>query len=52
MFKVKPKTLLIIAGTFWIMAGLNVLRIGIISFFQINKKNYLLFISSIIFFFF
>ncbi len=52
MFKVKPKTLLIIAGTFWIMAGLNVLRIGIISFFQINKKNYLLFISSIIFFLF
>ena len=40
MFKVKPKTLLIIAGTFWIMAGLNVVRIGIISFFQINKKNY------------
>lgn len=49
MFKVKKKTLLLIAGIVWLIAGINVTRLGIISYFQIDKKLYWYALSVVIF---
>ncbi|WP_040397403.1 hypothetical protein [Anaerococcus senegalensis] len=49
MFKVKSKSLLIIAGLVWLIAGFNVARLGLISFFTIEKKFNLYIFSLIIF---
>lgn len=52
MFKVKSKSLLIIAGLVWLIAGFNVARLGLISFFTIEKNINLYIFSLIIFFLF
>lgn len=40
MFKVKKRTLLLIAGIVWLIAGVNVVRLGIISYLEIEQKWY------------
>lgn len=49
MFKVKKRTLLMIAGIVWLIAGFNVTRLGIISYKVIDRKWYLYLFSLIIF---
>lgn len=49
MFKVKKRTLLIIAGIVWLIAGFNVARLGIISYTLIEKKWYFYILSVVIF---
>ena len=49
MFKVKKRTLLIIAGIVWLIAGFNVARIGVLSYMAIEQKWYLYLLSVVIF---
>lgn len=49
MFKVKKKTLLLIAGIVWLIAGFNVARLGIISYLAIEQQWYWYLLSIIIF---
>ena len=49
MFKVKKRTLLLIAGIVWLIAGVNVARLGIISYLEIEQKWYWYILSVVIF---
>lgn len=49
VFKVKKRTLLIIAGIVWLMAGFNVARLGVISYGLIEQRWYLYLLSIVIF---
>ena len=48
-YEVSPRTLLIIAGMVWMLAGYNVARLGVISYLEINVHWYHLVLSVIIF---
>lgn len=49
MFKVKKRTLLLIAGIVWLIAGFNVARLGVLSYLAIESKWYLYLFSVVIF---
>ena len=49
LFCVKKRTLLLIAGIVWLIAGFNVARLGIISYFMIDRSWYLYLLSMIVF---
>lgn len=49
MFKVKKRTLLLIAGIVWLVAGFNVARLGILSYMIIDRKWYLYILSVVVF---
>ena len=49
MFIVKKRTLLLIAGIVWFIAGFNVARLGIISYLEIEQKWYWYALSVVIF---
>ncbi len=49
MFKVKKRTLLLIAGIVWLIAGFNVARLGVISYMEIEPKWYLYVLSVVVF---
>ena len=51
-FHVKKRTLLLIAGIVWLIAGFNVARLGILSYRVINRKWYLYLFSVVVFFMF
>ena len=38
MFHVKKRTLLLIAGMVWLIAGINVARLGVLSYFVIESQ--------------
>ena len=48
-FCVKKKTLLLIAGIVWMIAGFNVARLGVLSYLNIERKWYLYFMSMFVF---
>ena len=48
-FCVKKKTLLLIAGIVWMIAGFNVARLGVISYLDIERKWYLYLLSILVF---
>lgn len=49
ILKVKKRTLLLIAGIVWLIAGFNVARLGILSFGLVEKIWYLYALSILIF---
>lgn len=49
IYEVRKRTLLCIAGIIWMIAGFNVVRLGIISYGLIEPKWYLYILSVIIF---
>lgn len=49
MFNVKKRTLLLIAGIVWFIAGFNIVRLGLLSYFLIQSHWYT-YISSVIIF--
>lgn len=49
IFNVKKRTLLLIAGIVWLMAGFNVARLGVLSYAVIEKKWYLYVLSAVFF---
>ena len=49
MFKVKKRTLLLIAGIVWLTAGVNVARLGVISYPEIEQQWYWYLLSVVIF---
>lgn len=49
MFKVKKRTLLLIAGIVWFIAGFNVARLGILSYLEIEQQWYWYLLSIVIF---
>lgn len=49
IFYVKKRTLLIIAGFVWLIAGFNVARLGVLSYLEINRKWYLYLLSAVVF---
>lgn len=49
MFKVKARSLLIIAGLVWFMAGFNVARLGILSYQGLETKSLLYPLSLLVF---
>ena len=49
MFKVKKRTLLLIAGVVWLAAGVNVARLGVISYLAIEQHWYWYLLSVVIF---
>lgn len=51
-FFVKKKTLLLIAGVVWLMAGFNVARLGVLSYLSIDRAWHLYFLSMGVFFLF
>ena len=51
-FYVKKRTLLLIAGIVWLAAGFNVARLGVLSYFVIDRRWYLYLGSVIVFFLF
>ena len=48
-FCVKKKTLLLIAGIVWMIAGFNVARLGMLSYLNIERRWYLYFMSIFVF---
>ncbi len=48
-FCVKKKTLLLIAGIVWMIAGFNVARLGVLSYMNIERKWYLYLLSTVVF---
>lgn len=52
LFYVKKRTLLAVAGCVWILAGFNVARIGVLSYFVIELQWYLYLFSMVVFMFF
>lgn len=48
-FSVKKRTLLLIAGIVWLIAGFNVARLGVLSYKLIDRTCYLYLLSMIIF---
>lgn len=51
-FHVKKRTLLLIAGIVWLIAGFNVARLGILSYRVIDRKWYLYLFSVVVLFMF
>lgn len=49
MFHVKKRTLLLIAGIVWLIAGFNVARLGVLSYFIIEPHGYLYLFSIVVF---
>ena len=49
MFHVKKRTLLLIAGIVWLIAGFNVARLGALAYFIIESKWYLYLLSIAVF---
>ena len=49
IFNVKKRTLLLIAGIVWLMAGFNVARLGVLSYAVIEKRWYLYVLSAVVF---
>lgn len=49
MFRVKKRTLLLIAGIVWLIAGFNVARLGVLSYLLIQSQWYLYLFSVIVF---
>ena len=49
MFLVKKRTLLLIAGIVWLIAGFNVARLGVLSYQLIEMKWFLILLSVIVF---
>lgn len=49
MFRVKKRTLLLIAGVVWFIAGFNVARLGVISYLVIGRQWYLYLFSVVVF---
>lgn len=49
MFSVKKRTLLLIAGIVWFIAGFNIVRLGLLSYFLIQSHWYT-YVSSVIIF--
>ena len=49
MFSVKKRTLLLIAGIVWFIAGFNVARLGFLSYFMIKPQWYFYIFSIIVF---
>lgn len=49
---VKKRTLLLIAGIVWMIAGVNVARLGVVSYLNIDSKWYLYLMSIFVFFLF
>ena len=49
MLKVKKRTLLLIAGIVWFIAGFNVARLGVLSYLEIEQEWYWYVLSIIIF---
>jgi len=48
-YMVKKRTLLLIAGIVWLIAGFNVARLGIISYLNIEIKWFYFLLSSLVF---
>lgn len=48
-FCVKKKTLLLIAGVVWMIAGFNVARLGVLSYLNIDRKWYMYIMSVFVF---
>ncbi len=48
-FCVKKKTLLLIAGMVWMIAGFNVARLGVLSYLNIDRKWYMYIMSIVVF---
>ena len=46
---VKKRALLLIAGIVWLIAGFNVARLGLISYFEIEQQWYWYVLSVVIF---
>lgn len=49
IFNVKKRTLLLIAGIVWLMAGFNIARLGVLSYAVIEKRWYLYVLSAVVF---
>ena len=49
MFHVKKRTLILIAGIVWLIAGFNVARLGVLSYFTIESHVYLYLFSIVVF---
>ena len=49
IFNVKKRTLLLIAGIVWLMAGFNVARLGVLSYAVIEKRWCLYVLSAVVF---
>lgn len=49
MFKVKKRTLLLIAGIVWLIAGFNVARLGVLSYLSIEQRWYWYLLSVLVF---
>ena len=49
IFNVKKRTLSLIAGIVWLMAGFNVARLGVLSYAVIEKRWYLYVLSAVVF---
>lgn len=49
-FHVHPKTLLLIAAVVWAIAGVNILRLGILAFFETSASLWLLLLGCLIIF--
>ncbi len=49
MFHVKKRTLLLIAGIVWLIAGFNVARLGVLSYRVIESKWYLYVLTVVVF---
>ena len=49
MLRVKKRTLLLIAGIVWLTAGVNVARLGLVSYLEIEQRWYWYLLSAVIF---
>ena len=49
MFKVKKRTLLLIAGIVWLIAGFNVARLGVLSYLVIERQWFMYLLSIVVF---
>ena len=49
MFRVKKRTLLLIAGIVWLTAGINVARLGVLSYLSFELRWYWYLLSIVIF---
>lgn len=49
MFHVKKRTLLMITGILWLIAGFNVARLGVLSYYVIESKWYLYILTIVVF---
>ncbi len=47
-FHVKKRTLLAIAGGVWLLAGLNVIRMGVMAYLSLAEFNYLYLLLSLV----